>query len=163
MTIIQEAKASSDFKAIADLAHIIWTDHYTPIIGEEQVSYMLNKFQSARAIELQVQAGMCYYIMKYDKKASGYLSFIKKKDALFLSKLYVLHSARGKGVGKAAMTFVQQKAIELQCKRITLTVNKYNTNSISAYKKMGFVQVKAVVQDIGNGFVMDDYVLEKAV
>jgi len=163
MTIIQEAKASPDFKAIADLAHVIWTDHYTPIIGEAQVSYMLNKFQSAKAIESQVREGMCYYIMKYENKASGYLSFIKKKDALFLSKLYVLHSARGKGIGKTAMTFVQDKAIELQCKHITLTVNKYNTNSISAYKKMGFVQVKSVVQDIGNDFVMDDYILEKTV
>jgi RimJ/RimL family protein N-acetyltransferase len=45
--------------------------------------------------------------------------------------------------------------------KIALTVNKNNVNSIKAYEKMGFKNVGSVVQDIGSGYVMDDYKMEK--
>ena len=43
---------------------------------------------------------------------------------------------------------------------VKLHVNKYNTNSILAYQKMGFVNVESVVTDIGKGFIMDDYLMK---
>jgi RimJ/RimL family protein N-acetyltransferase len=66
-------------------------------------------------------------------------------------------------MGRLALTFIEAQAKELQLKKIELTVNKYNSSSIQVYEKMGFVTVDAIVQDIGNGYVMDDYVLEKSV
>jgi hypothetical protein len=44
-----------------------------------------------------------------------------------------------------------------------LTVNKYNTSSIKAYLALGFSVTDAVVTDIGEGYSMDDYVMEKTV
>ena len=46
---------------------------------------------------------------------------------------------------------------------IWLTVNKYNANTIAAYKKMGFETIGDGVTDIGSGYVMDDYFMECSV
>jgi len=163
MTTIVPAQTRANYKIIADLANLIWTEHYTPIIGEQQVAYMLEKFQSASAIEDQVEKGIMYYLLLYQDTHVGYFSFSKNEESLFLSKLYVLNSARGNGIGRAALSFIEAQAKELDLKKIKLTVNKFNTNSIKMYEKMGFVNIEAIVQNIGNGYVMDDYVLEKVI
>jgi len=161
MTTIQHAETNANYKVIADLATIIWTEHYTPIIGDSQVVYMLNKYQSAVAIEDQVENGMLYYLLKLQNTPVGYFSFSKNKEFLFLSKLYILNAARGNGIGKTALSFLEETAKKLHLKKIKLTVNRFNTHSVLVYEKLGFVIVEAIVQDIGNGYVMDDYVLEK--
>lgn len=163
MTKIIPASTKENYQIIADLAKIIWTEHYTPIIGEKQVTYMLNKFQSVSSIEHQIESNVKYYLLINRDTPVGYFSYNLKNDSLFLSKLYVLNAARGKGIGKSALSFLGIQAKELGLKKIQLTVNKYNTNSISAYQKMGFVNIKAIVQDIGDGYVMDDFVLEKII
>ncbi|MUP44685.1 GNAT family N-acetyltransferase [Gramella sp. BOM4] len=148
---------------VARLAREIWIEHYTAIIGKDQVDYMLGKFQSVPAITEQVSQAVHYYLLKLDGEPVGYLSYRIDDDHLFLSKIYVLKSQRGKGIGKEAMTFLKKQAIRADLQKIQLTVNKYNSKSIHAYEKMGFVNVDSIVQDIGNGFVMDDFVLEKTI
>lgn len=157
MMQLREARQQADFETIAGLADTIWREHYTPIIGKDQVDYMLDRFQSAPAIGRQVAEGLRYFLMVYQNAPAGYLAFTRKQDALFLSKIYVLSALRGKGLGREAMTFVLEQARAAHCRRITLTVNKYNAGSIAAYKRMGFRQGPALVQDIGGGYIMDDY------
>ena len=149
-----------DLTAIANLADIIWREHYTPIIGPEQVEYMLHKFQSASAMSQQLSEGVDYYALWLDDLLVGYLSFYTKENVLFLSKIYVLSQLRGQGIGQQAMQFIKEQALLRGLERIQLTVNKYNTGSITAYERMGFQKVEEVVMDIGGGFVMDDYVME---
>ena len=161
MTTFESALTRANFAIIADLANTIWTEHYTPIIGAQQVAYMLKKFQSVSAIQDQVEKGIRYYLIKHQDNYAGYFSFSIEENHFFLSKLYVQKSARGNKIGKAALSFIEELATALELKKIKLTVNKYNANAIKAYEKMGFINVEAIVQDIGNGFVMDDYVLEK--
>ncbi len=158
-----KASKNEHFKTIEILADTIWREHYIPIIGKPQVDYMLDKFQSATTVEQQVSEGYQYYILKSETKYVGYVSIKKEAQDLFLSKLYLLKSERGKGFGKNAMSFVENKAKELACDSISLTVNKGNTNSIKAYKNLGFENLCAIVIDIGNGFVMDDYKMRKQV
>lgn len=153
----------NDYKQIADLGFIIWNEHYTPIIGAEQVAYMLDKFQSEKAIQRQVKEGFEYYLITFETVPVGYICIKKKRDTLFLSKIYVLSDYRGKKIGKTAMQFVERRANTLHCNSIELTVNKYNVNSIKAYEKLGFKTVEALVMDIGNGFVMDDYRMVKPI
>ena len=80
-----------------------------------------------------------------------------------MSKIYVLKESRGKGIGKRAMTFVLDMAKSMDCIKVSLTVNKYNHNSIRAYESIGFINKQELVQDIGGGFVMDDYLMEKSI
>lgn len=152
---------TQNINMVARLAREIWTEHYIPIIGKGQVDYMLDKFQSASAITAQLEEGVSYCLMELNGDSVGYLSYRIEENHLFLSKIYVLASQRGKGIGKEAMRFLHEKAMAAGLQKIKLTVNKYNSKSISAYEKMGFLKVNSVVKDIGKGFVMDDYVLEK--
>ena len=161
MTNIVPVQTDKDIRVVANLAQIIWTEHYTPIIGLGQINYMLDKFQSKPAIQEQVKKGIQYFLLQFHGEFAGYFSFEPHEDFLFLSKLYVLKSARGNGMAKAALSFIESQAKKKGIPKIRLTVNKYNSKSILAYEKMGFINMGSIVQDIGNGFVMDDYVLEK--
>ena len=155
-----EFQIVNDIKAIAQvsrLARDIWQEHYIPIIGSNQVSYMLEKFQSVDAIEQQINEGYRYYIIFNDQVEAGYFSVKDKAETLFLSKLYVLKSLRGKGIGKQGIEFIKST---FSNSVIQLTVNKNNSDSIAFYKNVGFKIVDDMVTDIGSGFVMDDYVME---
>lgn len=163
MTEIIIANTASDYKLIAQLADTTWREHYTPIIGLEQVEYMLTKYQSPDAISNQVDEGYKYFIITYEKTPVGYLSFNKEKEVLFLSKIYILIDYRGKKIGKAALQFIEDSSKKMGCNKIVLTVNKHNNNSILAYEKLGFINLGSIVMNIGNGFVMDDYKMEKSI
>lgn len=153
---------NSDIKIVSELAKEIWTEHYTPIIGIDQVNYMLEKFQSKKAIEDQtLLSNYKYFIIYNETTPIGYLSIKKEETSLFLSKIYIKATSRGEGIGKTAMSFIENQAKTLNCKKIYLTVNKYNTNSIKAYQKIGFNKIEELVIDIGNGYIMDDYKMEK--
>lgn len=161
MTKVNIANTESDYKTIADLSTIIWKEHYTDIIGYRQVDYMLKKYQTAEAIKDQIEEGALYYLITHQGNPVGYLSYYKKIDTLFLSKIYILKASRGKGIGKKAMHFLETTAEHLGYPSISLTVNKNNKTTIKIYEKIGFKRVRDIVIDIGNDFVMDDYIMEK--
>jgi len=157
MTEFFLARSKEHFNTIAKLANIVWHEHYIPIIGKAQVDYMVTKFQTSGAMQQQEKEAYEYFIIKYEKNDVGYLSVKKNNDDLFLSKIYLLKEFRRKGIGKDTFKFIEEKAKNYQCKSISLTVNKNNVNTIKTYEKIGFKNVEAIVMDIGNGFVMDDY------
>ena len=156
-----KAETEKDFKQVAVLADSIWREHYIPIVGKPQIDYMLEKYQSVIAISKQVADDFQYYVIHYNTLAVGYLAIKHQVDTLFLSKIYVSKAYRGKKIGREAMLFIEDQSLKVNCKSISLTVNKNNVNAIEAYKKLGFTNQGPVVKDIGNGFVMDDYKMEK--
>ncbi|MCL2145136.1 MAG: GNAT family N-acetyltransferase [Endomicrobia bacterium] len=141
------------------IAFEIWREHYASIITSEQIEYMLEKFQSAEAIAGQMSENGYKYFLVNDNSGgvNGYFAVSGQEENLFLSKLYIHKNSRGKGFGKASLSFIKDFAKKNNYKYIWLTVNKNNLNSIEAYKKMGFVIDCEIKQDIGNGFIMDDY------
>jgi len=158
-----EVSTDNHIEIVESLAREIWTEYYIPIIGSEQVRYMLDRFQSRRAISEQLRTGVLYFLMKEDNEFIGYIAVQPRGVELFLSKIYVKASRRAGGFGKKAVQFAESLAEERGLRKIVLTVNKNNVNAIKAYEKIGFVNVGSLVQDIGNGFVMDDYKMEKTV
>ena len=158
---INMVSGDTDIATVAELAKTIWNEHYTPIIGQKQVDYMIEKFQSAEAVKNQIlQEGYEYYLIHSDENPVGYIGIKLKDDDLFLSKLYLLKEYRGKGFGSEALAFIVGRAGQLHVSSVSLTVNKNNVNSIRAYEKMGFQNLGPVVADIGNGYVMDDYIMK---
>ena len=157
-------KTAEDARLIADLARDIWTEHYTPIIGPEQVEYMLSKFQNPQQIlqDVTEQGYTCLWL-EFEGKPAAYMTwrFGPDEDACFLSKLYVRKSCRGRGLARILMDHLVQCCLAAQKRRIWLTVNKNNTQSIEAYKKMMFYKTRSLVTDIGGGFVMDDDVMQR--
>lgn len=147
-----------DFDKLANLAEEIWHEHYSDILSFEQIAYMLESFQSKSAFRKQTGDGYEYYFINDNSKNAGYIGLQKCPGYLFLSKLYIKKDHRGKGLGKKAIEFVLQRAKELGCDKVVLTVNKENVNSISVYEKLGFKKTDSIVTDIGAGFVMNDYI-----
>ena len=100
-----------------------------------------------------------------DNEMVGYAGLVPDIDAkrLMLSKIYVKKSARGKGVGKSILDFVEQKCKQEELGTLWLTVNRFNNGPISWYKDRGFSTINEVKKDIGGGFIMDDYVMEKKI
>lgn len=146
---------------IEDMACEIWHEYFTPIIGKAQVDYMLEKFQSKKAITEQIGNGFKYYLIKNNSGPVGYLAVLAKVDQLFLSKLYIVSAERGMGYARIAVEHLEKLAVAEGLRKISLTVNKDNVDTIKIYTKLGFKNMGSVVQEIGNGFIMDDYKMEK--
>lgn len=157
---IRPAKTDTDIQNIAILANEIWHQHFIPIIGLEQVEYMVDKFQSYPAITNQVQNdGYEYFQILVDDKLAGYTGVHAENGALFLSKLYIHESFRGQLLATKALNFLVELCKERKLEKIWLTCNKYNSNTLAIYDHLGFKVTDEQVADIGNGFVMDDYIL----
>ena len=127
---------------------------------------MLKNFQNAEVIKQQIISQEYEYFIAFAKNNStqlavGYCSvkWGAKEQSIFLSKLYISAQYRKMGFSKKLLNTVFSKYPIY--KYIYLTVNKYNTQSINAYKASGFQITDSVVNDIGGGFVMDDYVMTK--
>lgn len=150
----------AEILGVAALAEEIWHEYFPPIIGEEQVDYMVEKFQSFDALKRQIADGYEYFLISSDYMMVGYTGVTEKDGSLFLSKLYLLKDSRGQHLSTEVFGHLIDLAKERKLDKIWLTCNKYNSHSLDVYKHLGFEIVRDEVTDIGNGFVMDDYILE---
>jgi len=133
------------------------------IIGQEQVDYMLEKFQNEQAITEQLAEGYEYYLVGAPTGRAGYFAFVPCPDqrSLQLSKLYLRRASRGRGLGRGIVHWLESECRARALETIWLTVNKDNADSIAFYERAGFQIEDATVFDIGDGFVMDDYRMAK--
>lgn len=150
---------------VAELAYEIWPTAYGEILSPEQLQYMLAQFYSLEALETQFQNGQHFLLLKDAVRAVGFLSYelnCYHSQKLKIHKIYVLPTEQGKGLGKLLIDKAIEIAIAQNQKAIFLNVNKYNKARFF-YEKLGFTIVNDEVIEIGNGYVMDDYVMESAV
>ncbi|MFD2330961.1 GNAT family N-acetyltransferase [Cohnella sp. GCM10020058] len=155
---------AADAETLAGLASEIWHEYYGALLSLEQIVYMVDKFQSKSAIADQMERqGYEYFLMRAEGVDVGYLAVKAEDGKLFLSKLYVLKAHRGHGYASRAMAFMTQLCRERGLGAVWLTVNRHNEGSIAVYEKKGFKKVRKQIADIGNGYVMDDFIMEKEI
>lgn len=153
-----------EISIIARLAAKIWREYYVSIITIEQIDYMIEKYQEVSAIAEQIHhQGYEYYFIQHDSSLLGYMSVRQEEEKLFLSKFYIGKEHRGHGYASRAMTFLEQLCKDRNLSHIWLTVNRHNKSSIAVYEKKGFRIVREQIADIGNGYVMDDFIMEKEI
>ena len=159
---IEKTADDNELRETAVLAGKIWHECFTDIISEEQISYMVEKFQSYSAMKEQISAqGYSYYAVRDDGELCGYIGVKPEEGSrFFLSKLYLRKDMRDKGIASKMLERVFSEAKAAGKSSVYLTVNKHNRHAIDVYIKKGFRMVDAVVTDIGGGFVMDDYIME---
>lgn len=163
MQIIESSK--EQLADIRELAYKIWPDTYGQILSKEQLEYMLSNFYSIESLENQFESGHVFLFVEEDGQYLGFAAYevdCKEKGKTKLHKIYVMPNTQGKGIGKFLLNEVEQRTKNAENKYLFLNVNKYN-NAISFYEKQGFVKIADEVIDIGQGYVMDDYVMEKII
>ena len=165
MAEFKQVRSEEEIAEVARLAREIWQEHYVPIIGQDQVAYMLEKFQSMGAIIHQIAQKYEYYLVLDRGQSAGYVGVVPDtgESKLLLSKIYIRKELRGRGLGKEALEFVEEICRQRGITTIWLTVNKNNAQSIAWYGQMGFANAGPTVQDIGGGFVMDDFIMERTI
>ena len=149
----------SDIPLLQSLAGQIWRAHYPGIISVEQIEYMLDRMYGADVIDKEMRAGTCWELIRDGKEAVGFLSYSYDQTAarLKLHKLYVLVERHGQGLGRAGLARVAEVAAALGAREVSLYVNKRNQKAIRAYERAGFAVAESVINEFGDGFVMDDY------
>lgn len=154
-----------DQEKLASLAAEIWNEYWPAIIGQDQTDYMVENFQSLAAIkrDMAENAYEYWFVVDENGKTVGYTGGHEEPETsrYFISKIYLLAEERGKHYASKVIAFYGALCRERDLHSMYLTVNKHNDLGIRAYLGKGFVTIESVETDIGNGFIMDDYVMEK--
>ncbi|MDR0905641.1 MAG: GNAT family N-acetyltransferase [Oscillospiraceae bacterium] len=164
-TEITRAGTPAEYAAIAALAAEIWHETYDALLPDGQVDYMLDRFQSEKAIARQTSTeGYAYFNILCDGALGGFLALVphcEKQGELYVSKVYLHKNFRGQGAMRVAFAFIDEFCRESGCGTMRLTVNKQNAHAKAVYVHFGYAVARLVVSDIGGGYVMDDFVMEK--
>jgi ribosomal protein S18 acetylase RimI-like enzyme len=154
----------ADFQVVAALAETIWHAHYAAIISIAQIDYMLAGRYTPEKLHGYLAADdrwMC--LLRLSDTPVGYCSWAQttNPDDMKLEQLYLLQEHRGKGLGRLMLRHIENHARKSGCRTLSLTVNKQNTDAVAIYRKAGFTVREEILLDIGEGFVMDDFVMAK--
>ena len=110
-----------------------------------------------------MQDGAQFIILSVDGVDKGYASYQDLGEGVFkLHKIYVLPDQQGKGTGRFMIEHIIAQVKNNNGTRLQLQVNKGN-KAKSFYEKLGFAVVRDFVLKIGNGYIMDDYLMEKII
>ena len=145
---------------ISVLADTIWHECYASVLEKGQIDYMLRTYHSADAMLREMSEGYDFFVVTDGGKDAGYYSVHDEGGRLYISKVYLLKECRGRGLGKRMFSDIDSYAMEHGLHEEYLRVNKGNP-TVEIYKRSGFSITDTVTSDIGNGYVMDDYVMTK--
>lgn len=150
-----------DIPLIRELCFKIWPQTYAPILSKDKIDYMLQYMYSAESLQKQISAGSQFIFVYDDDTPIGYAAYLSKGNGVFkLDKIYVLQSQQGKGVGRFVIQYIIDEIKKQNAKALQLQVN-YDNKAKAFYEKLGFAVIDYQDFDIGNGFFMNDYVMEK--
>ncbi|WP_291779081.1 GNAT family N-acetyltransferase [Cecembia sp.] len=154
----------SDLQKVREIALKTWPQTFANILTPGQIDYMLNWMYQIKALEEQVlEKGHVFLIANEGEKSLGFCAYELHAKSLYktkIHKIYILPEAQGKGIGKKLIQEVVKIAKRNGDTHLFLNVNKYNRAAIDFYLRLGFYEDFHEVIDIGNGFVMDDVVME---
>lgn len=153
--------SSTDIPLLRDLVFRVWPQTYEAILSKGQVDYMLDMMYSESSLLKQMEEGAQFIFVYEGNEAVGFASYQEIEPALFkLHKLYVLPSQQGKGTGRYMIDYIIGQIKSRGANALQLQVNRGN-KARYFYEKLGFSIIRSFDFDIGNGYVMDDYVMEK--
>ncbi|MEX6688027.1 GNAT family N-acetyltransferase [Danxiaibacter flavus] len=157
---------TDDIPAIQQIAKDTWPDTYSGIISQEQIDYMLNLMYNTQTLTEQMSGDHHFFIAEQEDKPIGFAGCSPysslSPQRWKLHKLYVLPTIQRSGAGKALSEAVVDVAKTNGATELVLNVNK-NNPAYTYYLKHGFTVLENMILDIGNGYVMDDYVLIKQI
>jgi diamine N-acetyltransferase len=165
--MIQITEASiKDIAKIQEIAHITWPITYGEILTAEQLEYMLDMIYSDEALSKQIQnREQLFYLISDTESIIGFIGIehhYKNEAITKVHKIYLLPETQGKGFGKIVFDEIAKMALENNSNQLLLNVNRFNT-ALNFYKKLGFEIKETIDIEIGNGYLMEDYVMGKEI
>ena len=154
----------ADYDTIRKLAYEIWPDAYGHILSKNQLDFMLDNFYSIESIAKSIQNNQPFLLAVDDDSCLGFISYehlYKGKAVTRIHKIYILTETQGKGIGKLLISEVESLAKISGSKALSLNVNRFN-NAQFFYKKIGFKITGEEDIDIGRGYLMEDFMMEKS-
>lgn len=144
------------------IAQHTWPDTFKNVLTPAQIEYMLGWMYDLKNLEKQHNQGHQFFLAEEDGEKLGFtgIEVNSEPGKTKIHKIYILPSAQGKGVGKKLFAKIREVAKSNDQKSLLLNVNKYNQGAIDFYEYLGFENIKSEVNEIGNGYVMDDFVFE---
>lgn len=153
---------SSEISLIKKLTNNIWPQTYASILPQEQIEYMMEMMYSEESLKAQFGEGCRYIVIYNDEDPIGYASFRKANSTTYkLDKIYIFLDQQGKGIGRFVMSYIIEEIKNDGAGYLQLQVNRNNVKAKSFYEKMGFEVIHEDDFDIGNGYFMNDYIMEK--
>lgn len=156
--------SETDLSEIKRIAYETWPLTFGEILSPQQIEYMLEWMYSLPSLTEQIQEkGHVFILIKEEGESLGYVSYELNYKGIAktkIHKIYLLPASQGKGVGAALIRRLAEIATENQNTALILNVNRFN-KAIGFYEKMGFAIVGSEDIDIGDGFLMQDYIMEK--
>ncbi len=154
----------NDIDLIRELTFKVWPQTYSSIISKEQIDYMLEMMYSKTSLNEQIAGGSQFIIALENKEAVGFASYKQVEQSIYkLDKIYILKTQQRKGTGKFVIDHILQQIKKEGATSLQLQVNRNNSNAKLFYEKIGFCVIKQEDFEIGNGYIMDDYVMEKKI
>lgn len=155
-----------NFTSIRAIAKEVWPVTYGAILSADQLEYMMEMMYSVSALQKQATENKHHFIVAIDDEIPvGFASYEfnnNETKKTKIHKIYILSTQQGKGIGKKLIDFIAIEAKRHKQKGLFLNVNKNNVAQYF-YKKIGFTISYEEVIAIGNGYVMDDFVMEKSI
>lgn len=153
----------NEIDILIPLAYRIWHAHYPGIITSQQIDYMLERGYTRQVIMDEIaNQGVIWLAIRTGAAMIGFASVGPyPPDRMKLHKLYLLPEYHGTGIGARALAEVERIARDNAASTLVLNVNRHNSKAIRAYERAGWRVAEEVVVDIGNGYVMDDFVMAK--
>jgi ribosomal protein S18 acetylase RimI-like enzyme len=124
---------------------------------------MLNWMYSIETLEKSYDANHSFFAVLDGNQSLGFIDLELNNPEhhwLKLQKIYVLPEKQKLGLGLALMDYTVLFAQEHGVKHITLQVNR-NNKAVSFYEKLGYYIADEQDFDIGNGYFMNDFVMQK--
>lgn len=163
MTIITVEK--DQLTIVRQLALEIWPDTFKDILSPEQIDYMLNMMYSQSSLAEQLENNVHFVLVEENGTYLGFSGFefhYKNESKTKIHKIYIHQKSQGKGVGRFLIDHIATESLKRNINTLTLNVNRYN-KAVGFYEKTGFKTTYTEDIDIGNGFLMEDYVMEKKI
>lgn len=152
----------ADVDAVARLARVVWQATYLPLISQAQIEHMLADRYAPERIRAQLADPQhAWWVAEGGGALVAFAHAYLEAPGCKLDKLYVHPDHQRRGIGTALLREAEAWARAQRAAWLRLQVNRGNAQAISAYGRYGFRIVASRVFDIGNGFVMDDHVMEK--
>jgi GNAT superfamily N-acetyltransferase len=154
--------SDTELALVSELAGRIWRAHYPSILSKEQIEYMLHWMYDLRQLRRDAERGVVYELLFEGDRALGFCGYEALHGELRLHKLYLEVGEHGRGLGTTLLRHIEDEARRRGLSKMVLGVNRYNERAIRAYQRNGYRIREPLKTEIGGGFVMDDWIMEKA-